>query len=70
MPNTTIDGLAKDVGEKSSADALQALTAVKDVKPEISSDGKKATFKLKEPVSGRDSLILVKIGKFWYLANK
>jgi hypothetical protein len=68
MPNTTIEDLAKEVGEKTSADVLQALMAVKDVKPEMSSDGQKATFKLKEPVGGRDSLSLVKIGKFWYMA--
>jgi ActR/RegA family two-component response regulator len=70
MSKMTIEDLAKDIGEKSSADVLQALKAAKDVKPEMSADGQKATFKLKEPVDGHDSFSLVRIEKFWYMANK
>jgi hypothetical protein len=67
MPNMTIDDIAKEAGEKQLPELLQALKAIKDVKPEVSSDGQKATFTLTEPVAGHNSFSLVKIGKFWYM---
>ena len=66
----TIDDLAKDFGEKASSDTLQALKAIKGLKPEMAPDGKKATFKLKEPIGGQNSFSFQKIDKFWYIANE
>jgi hypothetical protein len=49
---------------------LSALKSVKDATPTFDSEGKTATYKLKEPVMGaRDTLVFVKIDGFWYLRN-
>jgi HEAT repeat protein len=69
-PKQTIDDLAKDFGAKASSDFLQGLKAIKGLQPEMSPDGKKATFKLKEPIGGENTFCFEKIDKFWYITNE
>jgi len=64
-----IDDFAKDFGKELAGDLLKALQAVKDAKPEMSDEGKKATFPLKDAIAGKKSLIFTKIEKYWYISN-
>ena len=66
-----IDKFAEAFGKEKAAVLLKVLQAVKDVKPTLDTDGKKATFKLKEKVEGapRDTITFVQVDKFWYILN-
>jgi hypothetical protein len=61
----TLEEFAKEFGEEKAARLLKALQTIKDAKPELDADGKKATYKLKER-----PLIFVKIDKYWYIEGK
>jgi len=48
--------------------AQRALKAIKDSKPALNPDGKKATYKLKEPLpNGSKTIGFVKVEKYWYI---
>lgn len=64
-----LDEFAKFFGEKKAEPLLKMLKAIKGVKPTLDADGKKATFKVKDPIDGRDSISFQKVDKRWYIQN-
>ena len=66
---TPLDEFAKEFGEKKAARLLEILISVKDAEPVLDSSAMKATYKLDEPVGGKDSISFVRIDKYWYLSN-
>lgn len=62
-----LDEFAKFFGERKAEPLLKVLKAAKDVKPTLDADGKKATFKVKDPIDGRESISFQKIDKRWYI---
>lgn len=65
-----LDELAKKWGSSKKPERLLAvLKAVKGTKPEMSEDGRKATYGLADAVEGKSSISFVKIGEAWYLVN-
>jgi hypothetical protein len=66
------DGIKKfadEFGKEKAAPLLNALKEIKGTKPALADDGKKATFKLKTKIAGRDSMTWYKNGKDWYISN-
>src|SRR5262249_44094590 len=66
------DGLpkfAEGFGKDKAKDLLGALKEIKGTKPELTDEGKKATFKLKTTIAGRDSMTWYKKDKNWYVGN-
>lgn len=67
---TPLAELAQKFGSGNKASRLLAtLQAIKDSKPKIESNGKKAVFELKESDSGKQSITFIKIDKLWYVQN-
>lgn len=63
-----VEEVAKGFAERAGR-ILTALKAVQGTTPVLAADGGTATFTLKEPVGGRDSISFKKVGGLWYLAN-
>lgn len=64
-----LEEFAKGFGDKLAPALLKALNEIKGTKPEMSDDGKKATFTLKEEIANKKTLVLEKVEKYWYIAN-
>jgi hypothetical protein len=60
---------AEEFGMEKAKALLNALKEIKGTKPTLSDDGKKATFKLKTMIAGRDSMTWYKNDKNWYISN-
>jgi len=70
LAGTTMEEFVKQFAAENAAVVLKILKSVKDAKPVISADGKKATFKLKEELKPpHPELTLIKIDKYWYFEN-
>ena len=69
LKKVTIEDFAKKFGERKSDLLLKVLNIIKDAKPKLDPDGEKATFALKEPIGGKQSMTFLKVGKYWYLGN-
>jgi hypothetical protein len=65
----SLEEFAKEFGRTKSGRLLKVLKSIKDAKPELGDEGKKATFKLKEEVEGKKTIVFVKVDKFWYIQN-
>ena len=67
---SSLEKFAETFGRDHAADLLTALKAIKEVKPTLDAKGETATYELKPPIDGKDSITLVKIEKYWYIADK
>ena len=56
-------------GGSRGADMLKAFKEIEKAKPELSDDGKNATYKLKVPIGNKDQITFVKIKKLWHIKN-
>jgi hypothetical protein len=65
----SLEEFAKRFGKSHAPTLLQILQAVKDKKPTLDPDGKKATFKHGIKDAPKDSITFVKIDNFWYIQN-
>ena len=65
----TIEELAEGFGGKKAEEVLQALKQLKDVKPKLSDDDKKAVYTLKEAVGSKETITFIKVEKYWYIKN-
>lgn len=61
-----IEGFSGEKAEK----LLQVLKSLKDAKPVMSDDDKKATYELKEEIAGKKEIVFVKVDKYWYIKGK
>jgi len=64
-----LEEFAERFGKQQAPHLLKALKQLKDIKPIFSDDKKEVEYKLKEAISGKDSLKFVKIDKYWYIQN-
>ena len=64
-----LEDLAKMFGGSRGADMLKAFKEIEKAKPELSDDGKNATYKLKAPIRNKDQITFVKIKKLWHIKN-
>ena len=64
-----LEDLAKMFGGVRGADMLKAFKEIEKEKPELSDDGKNATYKLKVPIGDKDQITFVKIKKLWHIKN-
>ncbi len=64
-----LEDLAKMFGGSRGADMLKAFKEIEKAKPELSDDGKNATYKLKAPIGNKDQITFVKIKKLWHIKN-
>jgi hypothetical protein len=64
-----LEDFAKEFGKAKADGLMAALKAIKDVKPKLEEDDKKATFVFKEPIGGKESMIFVKVDKYWYISD-
>lgn len=60
---------AKRFGEDKAPRLLMVLKMVKDNKPVLDADGKKAGYEFEKPGLGKGTISFIKIGKYWYLKN-
>jgi len=57
-------------GEKKGPHLLLILKSLKDAKPKLEDDGKKATFDVpKDLATTKPAITFVQIGKYWYIQN-
>ena len=66
---TTVEAFAKHFAEGNADVLLKALQSIKEAKPTMENDGKRAVYDLKEKINGRDKLAFVKVEKYWYIEN-
>ncbi|OHB74747.1 MAG: hypothetical protein A2Z34_06395 [Planctomycetes bacterium RBG_16_59_8] len=66
---TTVDAFAKHFAGGNAEFLLKALQSIKEAKPTMENDGKRAVYEIKEKINGRDKLVFVKVEKFWYIEN-
>ena len=64
-----LEDLGKMFGGSRGADMLKAFKEIEKAKPELSDDGKNATYKLKVPIGNKDQITFVKIKKLWHIKN-
>ncbi len=60
---------ARNFAEDKAANLLLILKAIKDQKPALDAEEKKATFKHEIKSAAKDVLIFAKVEKFWYIQN-
>ena len=64
-----LEDVAKMFGGVRGAGMLKAFKEIEKEKPELSDDGKNATYKLKVPIGDKDQITFVKIKKLWHIKN-
>ena len=69
LKRQTFEQLVEGFSTTKATRLLAVLRAIKDVGPKLDPTGHVATFTLVEPVGGKKSIVLKKIGHFWYIAN-
>jgi hypothetical protein len=67
LATKTIEVVAAEFAQKRAAGALEALKAASTMKPELSADGTRATYRFDKPIGGDSRVTLMKIGEYWYL---
>jgi hypothetical protein len=65
-----LDKLVKNFSGEKAEKLLAVLKSLKDAKPVMSDDDKKATYELKEEIAGKKEIVFVKIEKYWYIQGK
>jgi len=64
---TSLEEVAKEFGEGKAEKLLTVLKSIKEMKPTLDADGKKATY---EGLKGEKSkIVFLKIDKYWYIGN-
>ncbi len=63
------DKLVKDFSMEKADVLLNILKGIKDARPTLADDGKKATYPLKKGTAPKDAIHFVKAGKLWYISN-
>jgi len=66
---TPLNEIVAQFGQQKAPRLLVVLNVIKDLKPTMDDQGTKAAYELKEPANGKKSVIFVKIGDYWYIAN-
>jgi hypothetical protein len=65
----TIEQFADEFGRGKAADMLEVLKHVRNKKPTLDKDGKKATFQIEIKGAPRDQIRFIKIGRRWCIQN-
>lgn len=68
LKDSTMEEFAQAFGEDKADKLLAALEDIKDKQPEMSNDGKTATFQVSKEISSRE-LRFEKVGSYWYIKN-
>ena len=66
---TPLEELLKEFIEQKAPKLLESLEEIKGTKPSLDSAGTKATFAFKKEIDGKNGIIFVKVGEFWYIMN-
>jgi hypothetical protein len=64
-----LEEFPKQFGEHFAPRLLEILRAIKDTKPTMESDGKRATYEFRKEIDGKKSITFVKVEKYWYIQN-
>jgi len=67
LKQRTFEQLVEEFSTKKASRLLAVLKSIKDAKPKLDPAGRVATFTPVEPVGGKKSIVLMKIGRFWYI---
>lgn len=63
------DEFVKHFAEGRAEKLLAVMKGLKDAKPTLEEDGKKANYKLGEEIAGKKSIQFIRIGTNWYINN-
>jgi hypothetical protein len=69
LANKSLDELVKEFAQKNAARLIKVLRATRGLTPIVEENATKVTYHFKEPIDGKESIIFIKIGKFWYIQN-
>lgn len=67
--NIPLDQLAERFGTDKADVLLGVLKSIKGAQPTLDAAKTRATFKLKEPIGGKEDIRWVKVEKNWYIEN-
>jgi hypothetical protein len=67
---TSLDELAKRFGKDRAPNVIAVLKAIKDAKPKLEDDGKKATYPIPENLAEtKQSIVFIRVGTAWYIED-
>ena len=64
-----LEDMAELFGKRKAGVLLSVLESIKDQEPEVSDDGKTATYRLSKPAGSKKKIEFQKVGKYWYIKN-
>ena len=69
LKSMDLDEFAKKFAESHAEQLLRTLKEIKDAKPKLEDDGKRAVFTVKENAATKNSITFRRHGKTWHLQN-
>ena len=65
----TLEEVAERFGKRKAGVLQRVLESIKDQEPQVSDDGKTATYRLSKPAGSKKKIEFQKVGKYWYIKN-